>query len=567
MGDRALLVLTGGADPAALAAHLRANPVPGQEEVVPAAETVLVHVAEGRLDAAARALAHVDAGADQAAGSARTVRLDVVYDGPDLADVAAGLGTSVDAVVTWHSGTTWRSAFVGFAPGFAYLLPDVPLGEVSRRPEPRTAVPPGSVALAGPYGAVYPRSSPGGWQLVGTTSGAVWDVTAPRPALLGPGTKVVFRVARAVATTAGGSRPPVEGGHRGARRAERPEGVRAGASSRDAGTAALPGRSALEVLAPGPSTLVQDLGRPGRQSDGVPRGGAADRAAAVVANRLVGNPRGAAVLEAVLGGLVLRAHGDLVVAVTGAPAPLVVRRPDDDAGTAVGTARPLRLPDGWTLELGAPARGLRSYVAVRGGVDTAHELGSRSTDVLSGLGPRPLATGDVLPVGRDPGDAVPHAPDLPYLPDVLVSGDPGGATGLAPLRTVEVLPGPRHDWLTAAARRALHEVEWAVSDRSNRVGVRLDGPPLSRAVARELPSEGAVPGAIQVPPSGLPIALLADHPVTGGYPVVAVVRAAHVDRLAQLRPGDRLRLVPVPDGAPGVRQPPPSGGVGREEVP
>ncbi|KGM09532.1 biotin-dependent carboxyltransferase family protein, partial [Cellulomonas carbonis] len=297
---------------------------------------------------------------------------------------------------------------------------------------------------------------------------------------------------------------------------------------------------------------------PGRQSDGVPRGGAADRAAAVAANRLVGNPRGAAVLEAVLGGLALRAHGDLVVSVTGAPAPVVVRRPDGHAGAAVGSGRALRLPDGWTLELGAPARGLRSYVAVRGGVDTPFDLGSRSTDVLSGLGPAPLAAGDVLPVGRDPGDAVPHARE---------PSDPGGAAGLAPGRTVEVLPGPRHDWLTAAARRALHEVEWTVSDRSNRVGVRLDGPPLPRAVVRELPSEGAVPGAIQVPPSGLPIALLADHPVTGGYPVVAVVRASHVDRLAQLRPGDRLRLVPVPDEAPGVRLRPPSGGVGREEVP
>ncbi|SHG30606.1 biotin-dependent carboxyltransferase family protein [Geodermatophilus nigrescens] len=273
----------------------------------------------------------------------------------------------------------------------------------------------------------------------------------------------------------------------------------------------------LTVLAPGPLTTVQDRGRPGLAGIGVGRSGAADRAAAELANRLVGNAPGAAVLEATLGGLAVRADADLLVVTTGA------RCPGSPVHTAPG---PLRA--GATLALGTPPAGLRTYLAVRGGFAVAPVLGSRSTDVLAGLGPPVLRAGDVLPVGGDAGP-------FPAV-DLAPGADPPGGEV-----TVRLLPGPRADWLTAAAREALAG-PWTVTAESNRVGLRLTGPRLERAVDAELPSEGLVRGAVQVPPAGQPVLFLADAPVTGGYPVAGYVDDADVDRCAQLRPGQTLRL-------------------------
>ena len=276
----------------------------------------------------------------------------------------------------------------------------------------------------------------------------------------------------------------------------------------------------LTVLATGPLALVQDRGRPGLGGMGVGRSGAADRAAHDLANRLVANDAGAATVEVTLGGLAVRAGSDLTVAVTGAPAPAVLD------GTPVGHAAVLRLPAGSVLTLAAPPTGLRSYLAVRGGVAVDPVLGSRSTDVLSGLGPAPLAEGDVLPVGPTPR-AVPTLDQAPVAP-------PGD--GLLVLR---VRRGPRSDRVAGD----LVGPVWTVSSRSDRVGARLDGDPLRPVPGRgELPSEGVVRGAVQVPPSGKPVLFLADHPVTGGYPVVAVVLDADVDHAAQARPGRRVRF-------------------------
>ena len=278
----------------------------------------------------------------------------------------------------------------------------------------------------------------------------------------------------------------------------------------------------LTVLAPGPLATVQDRGRVGWAAVGVPRSGAADRAAAALANRLVGNDPAAAVLEVTAGGLRVRAERTLLVAVTGAPVPLAV---DGRAGPLNG---PLTLHPGAVLFLGVPPVGLRSYLAVRGGIGVAEVLGSRSTDTLSGLGPAPLRAGDVLPIGSLAAAE----------PVVDVAAVPPPAAG--PL--VRVLPGPRRDWLQPSAWTVLVTAEWTVSPDSDRVGLRLSGPPLARARGDELPSEGLVPGAVQVPPDGAPVLFLADHPVTGGYPVPAVVVTADLPAVAQLRPGDVLRF-------------------------
>jgi biotin-dependent carboxylase-like uncharacterized protein len=281
----------------------------------------------------------------------------------------------------------------------------------------------------------------------------------------------------------------------------------------------------LVVLEPGPRATVQDRGRPGWTAVGVPRSGAADLAAHDLANRLVGNRPDAATVEVTAGGLRVRAEVAVLVAVTGAPAPLLV-----DGRPAPPNA-PFGLPAGAVLQLGLPPGGLRSYLAVRGGVDVPPVLGSRSTDTLSGLGPAPVAAGDRLPVGHLAGEQ-------PVV-------DVAAVAGPAERAVLRVLPGPRRDWLEPTAWAVLCSAEWEVSVDSDRVGVRLTGPVLARSRDEELPSEGLVTGAVQVPPDGAPVLFLADHPVTGGYPVLAVVVTADLPVAAQLRPGDRVAFSPA----------------------
>jgi biotin-dependent carboxylase-like uncharacterized protein len=289
------------------------------------------------------------------------------------------------------------------------------------------------------------------------------------------------------------------------------------------------------VVRTGPSVTVQDLGRPGRAHLGVTRSGAADRSALRLANRLVGNVEAAASLEVLLGGLELVAAGHLVVAVTGAGCPVRVD------GRPAGHGAVLDLAPGSRLELGTAATGLRCYLAVRGGVAVPAVLGSRARDTLAELGPPPVRAGDLLPVGPADGPDVAGWPtvELAPLPDPWPAGQ-----GDEPV-VLRAGPGPRLDWLAPGAAATLWSQPWTVTPASDRVGLRLDGPALDRARHRrtaELPSEGLTRGAVQVPAGGRPVLFLADHPVTGGYPVVAVVLDADVDAAAQLRPGQRLVL-------------------------
>ncbi|MBB5965147.1 biotin-dependent carboxyltransferase family protein [Planomonospora venezuelensis] len=288
----------------------------------------------------------------------------------------------------------------------------------------------------------------------------------------------------------------------------------------------------IEVLAPGPYATVQDLGRPGYGHLGVPRSGAADAPSLRLANRLVGNPEGAAGIELTFGGCGLRFSAGAWVALAGAPCPVELLvpapAPGDGRDPRAGMCAPFWVPAGGRMRVGTPATGLRTYLAVRGGVDVPPVLGSRSADSLSGLGPAPLAPGDVLPVGRTRA-----------LPPITVDAAPPRPAGPPVLR---ILPGPRDDWFAPGALEALCAGPYEVSQDSNRVGVRLRGPALERARNGELPSEGMVAGALQVPPDGQPIVFLADHPPTGGYPVVAVLAAADLAAVAQLRPGDLVRF-------------------------
>lgn len=290
------------------------------------------------------------------------------------------------------------------------------------------------------------------------------------------------------------------------------------------------GTGELRVERSGPLLLIQDAGRPGQAAVGVPASGALDPVAAAGANRLVGNAPSSAVLELLLGNARLRATVPTWLAVTGAAGALEIQGPGGVRPAPWSAA--FRLDAGEALAVGPAEYGVRYYLAARGGVGGPAILGSRSFDTLSGLGPAPLRDGDTVPVGGG-GGRLGSVPPLDALP---ASAPPQGEV------TLHVLPGPRLDWFAPAAWDALRARPWTVTAEADRVGVRLDGPPLERVRDDELPSEGVATGALQVPPSGLPILFLADHPVTGGYPVVGVVRRADVRLAAQLRPGQAVRF-------------------------
>ncbi|MDR6988632.1 KipI family sensor histidine kinase inhibitor [Paenarthrobacter nitroguajacolicus] len=520
VGTRAVLAeLDGLQDVLALQDMLNKSPLPGQVDVLAAAETVMV---VGESASATRAigvrLLELELVTPEVTDSELVV-IDTVYDGDDLADVAELTGLSVDGVIAAHTGQIWTVAFAGFAPGFGYMVGENEVLTVPRRSSPRTAVPAGSVALGGQYSAVYPRRSPGGWQLIGRTGARMWDLDRAQPALVRPGDRVQYKAVREVVTASDFPAGEPDKEHHA--------------------------ESGLRILTPGAQSLIQDLGRRGYGPLGVSAAGALDRASLRRANRLVGNAASAAAIESVNGGLTVEAIGDQVMAVAGAPTTLTIESPswvesgDGDAQPGaqrtVPMAAPFALLDGEVLTVGAPESGFRNYVAIRGGVDALEVLGSRSADTMSGIGPAPLTIGQALPVGEATASTAVGSPEL--QPDFPGQG----------VTVLDVVPGPRADWFDAEALESLCSQEWLVTPQSNRVGMRLDGTPLQRTREGELPSEGTMAGALQIPPAGLPVLFLADHPITGGYPVIGVVREEHLDLAAQVPIGGRIRFRLVPD--------------------
>lgn len=501
--DGLLIELDTQGDVSRLYAELQRRRPADVEEIVPGARTILLiggaherlrdEIASWTLPAPARSGASV-------------VQIPVHYDGPDLQEVAGLSGRSVEDVIALHSGAEYEVAFCGFAPGFAYLSGLPPALQVPRRATPRTQVPAGAVAIAGEYSGVYPRASPGGWQLIGRTQVQLWDATRNPPALLAPGARVRF-------TTAGGQAPPTD--------AARARSGRAGDPSRSDGRGeggVAP--ACITVLKAGSLSTVQDLGRAGYAHLGVPRSGALDVPALVRANRLVGNPDAAAGLEMTLMGAQLHFRRAAMIVFTGAEMPATL----DGSELPRDAAVPIRA--GQIVAIGAARRGVRAYLAVAGGIEAPLTLGSRSTDLLSGLGPPALRDGDVLGIGALRG----------------VDGAPPPVRVIEDEPVLRILAGPRDDWFAAGTLPGLCAQRWTVSPDSNRIGLRLRGVPLARAIARELPSEGLVAGAIQVTPDGQPVVMLADHPTTGGYPVIAAVTAEDLPVLAQCRPGSFVRF-------------------------
>ncbi|MDS9467736.1 urea amidolyase family protein [Paracoccus sp. MBLB3053] len=506
VGPRTILVELADLDETlALFDALLADPVEGVAEIVPAARTLMIRMAPGY--GADAILAGQVARRKPAPGTVRedgpleTVEIPVTYEGEDLDEVARHMGLSVAEVVAAHQATTWQVAFCGFAPGFAYMTCDDARFDLPRRAAPRTRIPAGSVALAGRFCGIYPQETPGGWQLIGTTKVPMWDLSRDPPALLRPGIRARF----------------VEG------------------AAEIHPSAALPAQvtePVLKVVSTAYPILFQDEGRPGQGGQGVSASGALDMGALHRANRAVGNPSNSAALEITLGPVKLRAECAVTLALSGAATASV-------AGTTVPAGAAFAMDAGDELVILPPAAGMRSYLALRGGFQIEPVLGSASTDTLAFVGPDALSAGAALGLAGLPAGAVAEPQDQPALPK---SGD---------LVELPVTLGPRADWFTPEMVRHFLTQEWLVTPQSSRVGIRLEGAqPMTREDATELPSEGTETGAIQIPHSGQPVLFLADHPLTGGYPVIATLLPSALDLAGQIPPGARIRFTADQDFTP-----------------
>ena len=514
-GDAALLVEWAEViDPAvneraiALAAAIQGMPLPGVRDVVPMYRSVAIHFDPLKADpdalrAALVGLDHVPPEAVQG----RTVDVPITYGGeggPDLAAVAKWAGMSPNAVAERHVSREYRVFMLGFLPGFAYLGSVDDEIAAPRRESPRTRVPAGSVGIAGRQTGVYPRESPGGWQIIGRSPLRAFDPDRVPSALFKAGDHVRF-----VSMPARDATGEVLG-------AVRTDGRWAADSSINDTD------RTVTVVRPGLFTTVQDQGRWGHQSSGVPVSGALDLVSHRLANLLVGNSADAATLEVTLAGPELRIDREARVAVAGADLQAAL----DGAAIPPGVSKQCQA--GSVLRFGERAWGARAYVAFDGGIDTPVVLGSRATHVgaaLGGVGGRALAAGDRVRIG----------PAAAGQTTRINAERPVRIAGGARLR---VLPGPQDDFFAESAFAVLEGTRFVVTPQSNRIGYRLSGAVIPRVSDREMISDAAFVGGIQVPASGEPILLMSDRQTTGGYPQLATVITADLPMAGQLAPGD-----------------------------
>ncbi len=530
-------------------------------EIIPAARTLLIKFDPSLADE--NTLETKIAGLKLEKGqqkSGKLVEIPVVYDGEDLDDVAALLKIDREEVIRRHTESHYQVAFCGFAPGFAYLTGGDPIFNVPRRASPRKSIPAGSVALAGKFGGVYPQPSPGGWQLIGRTDVKMFDLDRDPPSLLKPGDRVHFvdvtkdYSARPEGATNFSLSRNDEAGKSTPERANS-KALKSSASTKAAEAnekASLAktgghddnGRSATEAT-PKPqenavfklvTTLMpvtfQDRGRLYQSSQGLSPSGALDQKAMANANRLVGNSLEQPVLEFTYGNARIKALQPSVIAFTGANLPITIKSAKGKVFVFEKNI-PLAIDEGDEIILGRPLAGFRSYMALRGGFKVEPVLKSASFDSLSNLGPKPLSAGDNIFIANNSA----------LRPVLLSLDDPYFLPEAGDNVVLDVVMGPRTDWFTEQSITMFLEKTWQVTPASNRIGIRLQSDTrLERSRSDELPSEGTVTGAIEVPANGEPVLFLRDRPVTGGYPVIANLVEDQIDLAAQIPIGAFIKF-------------------------
>lgn len=572
-GESAVIVLLGGGideagyrQLAALSKAIQANPPLGFAELVPAYNSLLIVFNPVISDtttmtAAVRALASaqpnlaVDAAKD-------IIDLPVAYGGeygPDLESVAANAGLSAEEIIAIHSSKPYLVYMLGFTPGFPYLGGMDQRIATPRLKTPRTKVPAGSIGIADAQTGVYPLESPGGWNLIGRTPMALFDPGRQPPALLSPGKYVRFTPikhddfeilrkpgAAQQTNTAPGEDQQTNTAPGEDQQTNTVPGEDQLKSSRKPGTGSViepaaedgsaPARN-ITVLKPGALSTVQDSGRFGYQATGVPPSGPMDGYSMNLANMLAGNQLDAACIECTLGGLELRFGSDSVFALAGAGTPAFL---DDNP---VPMHRTLRAKSGMVLRLGMASAGLRTYFAVNGGIAVPMVMGSRATFLRGGFGGfegRALAAGDRLPVGS-PSELLPGSNTGSSIPDRFV---PQGLIPSFPQEiAVRAIPSHETERFTADGLKCFFSASYSVSQKSDRMGCRLEGRAIEHTSGADIISSGVQTGTVQVPGDGQPIVLMADRQTTGGYTRIAQVIQADLPLLGQARPGDTVRFI------------------------
>ncbi len=464
---------------------LELNPIPEIVDVVSSFDTLAVHFNpfDGQKVLDHLTSLHLDQAGNQKPFGGNTISIPVVY-GCDLQALADAKNLDTAKLKSLHRDTEYTVAAIGFSPGFPYLQ-----GLPHQLHHPRLSSPrkvaAGSVAIAGEQAGIYPFPSQGGWHVIGQTDLTLFDPNRESPSLLQPGDKVRFVEAETLNQTA----PlPLE-----------PD--------------AQPGD--IRVIEPGALSSIQDHGRWGRQHLGVSPGGAADPVLASIANRLVGNPDEAAVIECTMTGPLLEIDTAARIAWV---------------GWAVGTSGKLHeIKAGECIDLRSRMSHLRGYVAVAGGINVPQVLGSRATDLRAGLGGyhgRALQAGDFLSTDRssiiDP-----------------VSGNCQVSWPHPEGRSIELryLRGVQADWFSEESHEVFSEKYYEISASSDRTGTRLKGPNLKLREPREMVSQPVVVGSVQIPPNGQPIVLMSERQTIGGYPQIGHVISADIPKLARAWPG------------------------------
>lgn len=517
LGDSALKIEWGN-QPRLIRAFCRIfteQSIPGVRDIVPAYKSVVVHFDP---DAASSNDCHREEliesirnrlrqGLNEQDREAKVIEIPVLYDGEDLEAISSYTGLTSNELIDRHRKASYRVRMIGFMPGFPYLEGLDDTIAMPRREVPRTIVPAGSVGIGGKQTGIYPFDSPGGWNLLGRTPVALFSPERSSPSWLAMGDVVNFRAIESSEFENIQRRQKIE--------------------SLTESRASVEGVPLFEVIHPGLQTTIQDLGRWGRQAVGVTPGGVMDRDSARLANWLVGNRESTPLLEMAIVGPQLKALGDLKIAVVGAHSNL-------PAG------RPLRIAAGEVIDLKQLTKGARSYLALGGGFVSDQVLGGQGTDLKAGFGGhqgRALTKGDQL-LGtstRQENDSLHHR-NWFATTEKLVTEESEGR--------IRFLRGPQSELFSDSAWQSLCSESFAISSQSDRMGIRLNGK-LPTENQSDMPSEPTVIGAIQVPPSGSPIVLMADRQTVGGYPVIGVVVTVDLPKLAQLRPGEEIRFVEI----------------------
>jgi len=473
---------------------LHKNPCPAVTDIVSSFDSVAVHFDPADGPEVLKHLTQLNPPTSNPENypNAKEVTIPICYDGDtDLDDVAKSTGLTKAEIIELHSNAEFTVAAIGFSPGFPYLTGLPKELHLPRKTSPHP-VPAGAVAIAGDQAGVYPNASQGGWHVLGKTSQQLFDPKREKPSLLQAGDQVKFEITESTKSPA----PP------------KPATTKA---TKD-----------LEIIEAGALTNVQDLGRKGYQHMGVSPGGAADPISARVANRLVGNPDDAAVLECTMTGPVLKFHKNTHVAWVG--------------WADARNGRPHKVAAGETIDLTSRMLHLRGYIAVAGGVDVPKLMSSRATDIRAQFGGhqgRPLEAGDTLPIGDSATDSI---------PDDLHISWPHTQNGILELR---YLKGIQTRWFSDEMKQKFSQSIYNISPVSDRTGTRLIGTKVSLIEPREMVSQPAVAGSIQIPPNGQPIVLMAEHQTIGGYPQIGHVISADMPKLARAWPGQAVHFKPA----------------------